>query len=258
MKYQIKGDKQLQIIHYKGLGLIYNDFSGKTRSRKNDNVLHAASCNDVIRAKTNIRKFYFFTKEDALKSLKKERGEEDISWRRCGNCSALGRDDIEKINKDLFEISDEDFNKKNQEENYVKVDNVFRENEVQSILVNYLRSKKYNVKENHRVASGLIDIVADKDDDLILIEVKGEDRGGYGSAEMNFMIGIGQLISRMTSKNAKYALAFPLTSNFKKVLRKYKGTNGFIKLELSFYTVSEDKLVKIFCSEEFLTFIKEL
>ncbi len=142
--------------------------------------------------------------------------------------------------------------------NLSKTNDVFKESKVQDILVNYLKKQRYNVKENHRVKSGLIDIVADRENELIVIEVKGEDRGGYTSAEMNFMIGVGQIVSRMTSKNAKYALAFPLTDDFKKVLRKYKNSHGFSRLGLNFYAVSENETVSSFNPEEFFKFIDEL
>ncbi len=159
MYFQIKEDKELFKLHGRGLGFIYNDYSGKTRSKINDNVLHAAHCDDVERSKTDIRKYYFYRKSDALNWLVKERG---------------------------------------------------------------------------------------------------EDRGGYTSAEMNFMKGIGQIISRMTSKNAKYVLAFPLTDDFKKILIKYKNSHGFIRLGLNFYAVSENETVSSFNPEEFFKFIEEL
>ncbi len=93
---------------------------------------------------------------------------------------------------------------------------------------------------------------------MIVIEVKGEDKGGYNSAEMNFQIGIGQIISRMTNQNVTYALAFPLTSNFKKVLRKYKNTFGFQKLNLFFYIVKEDETIEYHTSRSFIEMIDKL
>lgn len=73
-----------------------------------------------------------------------------------------------------------------------------------------------------------------------MIEVKGEDKGGYTSAEMNFQIGIGQIVSRMTDPRINYAFVFPMTSDFKKVLRKYKGSVGFERLDLYFFVIHRD------------------
>ena len=77
-----------------------------------------------------------------------------------------------------------------------------------------------------REPSGYPDIVAEGPDGKWVIEVKGEDSGGYTSAEMNFQIGLGQIMCRMTDKNTQYGLAFPSTTDFKKVLRKYNGSDG--------------------------------
>lgn len=74
---------------------------------------------------------------------------------------------------------------------------VFTEKEVENFLIKHLNSNDYRVLRQVRVASGLIDVVAEGPDGRWLIEVKGEDRGGYTSAEMNFQIGLGQLMSRM-------------------------------------------------------------
>lgn len=253
MHSQIKDEEELFKIHSKGHGFILNDYP-QDRYR----ILHHASCDDITRSSTTYKKFFFSTREEAFRWLESNRGKEGEKWHCCGHCDALGQNDIESISKNSLEISKKNIN--NQKPGNLKSisNNVFKESKVQEILVNYLKNKKYNVKEGHRVKSGLIDVVADKDDELIIIEAKGEDKGGYTSAEMNFMIGIGQIITRMTSKNAKYALAFPLTNDFKKVLRKYKNSDGFSKLGLNFYVVSENEMVSFFNPEEFLNFIEEL
>lgn len=103
-------------------------------------------------------------------------------------------------------------------------DVVFREREVLSILVRYLKENGWTVKEQIRVKGGSIDIGAEKEGKMMLIEAKGEDRGSYTSAEMNFQIGLGQLMSRMKHSDAEYGLAFPITKDFTKVLRKYKSS----------------------------------
>ena len=55
-----------------------------------------------------------------------------------------------------------------------------------------------SVRSTVRVSSGIVDAVATRDGKRIVIEAKGEDSGGYGSAQMNFQMAFGQISSRMT------------------------------------------------------------
>ena len=59
---------------------------------------------------------------------------------------------------------------------------VFRERQVLSILVRHLKDNGWIVKEQIRVEGGSVDIGAEKEGKILLIEAKGEDRGGYTSA----------------------------------------------------------------------------
>ena len=78
----------------------------------------------------------------------------------------------------------------------------------------------------------------------VVIKVKGEDKGGYGSAQMNFQVGIGQVSSRMSDPAAAYAIAFPVTSNFVRVLRAFRGSLAFERLGLVMYAVGWDGSVR--------------
>lgn len=117
---------------------------------------------------------------------------------------------------------------------------VFTEDEVISLLCEHLRKNGWNVKKQVSIDHGKIDIGAVKENNTLLIEAKGEDRGPGGTAEMNFQVGLGQLMSRMQHKEAEYGLAFPLTENFIRVLRKYHGTFAFEKLGILLIPVSSD------------------
>lgn len=251
MFFKIKSNDNLIKIHNSGVGFVYNDWSGKSNTEKNNNVLHAASCYYVTISKTNIKKYYFSTKKEAVNWLKENRG---VYWRSCGVCDALGQDDIEEVNKDSIKNNEEDKNSNVK----TNLDTIFYEAKVQEILVNHLKKNRYNVKEQCPVPNGIVDIIAKNNGDKIVIEVKGEDKGGYTSAEMNFQMGIGQIISRMKSVNEKYAIGFPLTTNYKKVLYKFKNTHGFKKLDLNFYVIETDGTVKEFTSSEFTEFIKNI
>jgi len=138
-----------------------------------------------------------------------------------------------------------------------EVSSVFRENEVLSILVRYLKDNGWKVKEQIRVNGGSIDIGADREGKILLIEAKGEDKGGYTSAEMNFQIGLGQLMSRMKHHEAEYGLAFPLTKDFIKVLAKYKGSFAFEKLGLYLISVAREGGCRLISPKEASKFLEE-
>jgi len=137
-------------------------------------------------------------------------------------------------------------------------DAVFREREVLSILVRYLKENGWTVKEQIRVKCGSIDIGAEKEGKMMLIEAKGEDRGGYTSAEMNFQMGLGQLVSRMKHRDAEYGLVFPLTEDFKKVLNKYRGSFAFEKLGIYLIPVKRDGLCQLVSSSDVQKFLDEV
>ncbi len=249
MEYKIKNDEQLYSLHRSGRGFIFNYFTNGKDANKY-NVLHSASCYWITKSNTNVKKYFFKNKKEAAEWLIQNVGEQDVRWKKCGVCSALGQpflEDIEEIPKIEPEIKSDNI-----------IDNVFREPKAQKLLVNHLKKNGYNVKEKHKTPSGIIDIVADKDEEIIVIEVKGEDKGGYGTSEMNFKMGIGQIISRMTSEHAKYALAFPLTEDYKRVLKKYKETSGFQNLALIFFIIKEDGTVLYYSSNDIIEMINNL
>lgn len=135
---------------------------------------------------------------------------------------------------------------------------IFRETKVQRLLINDLEKNGWDIEEGFPTKSGKVDIRAEKERGVMFIEAKGEDKGGYGSAEMNFQIGIGQIVSRMFSDDYIYALAVPYTEDFLKVLKKYGGTNGFEKLRLNVFLVNEDGKVEFFPAEKIKSFIESL
>ena len=134
----------------------------------------------------------------------------------------------------------------------------FREREVLTILMTWLRENGWEVQEQIRVESGSIDIGAEKEGEILLIEAKGEDRGGYTSAEMNFQMGLGQLMSRMKHRDAGYGLAFPVTKDFIKVLEKFRGSFSFEKLGIYLVPVKRDGTCHLIPSLNALKFLDEI
>ena len=240
---RIESQAELEHLHSVGEGLIYNDFSRKGPSGKKYNILHAAYCRWMLRSNVNVPKYFFSDIDEAIEWLRKNRGEEGKNWKCCGTCQAKARrlSPVLRGPKRLDAVKS------------AAVRTVpFTEAEAEKILLQYLREHGYKVRRQVRVASGIVDVVAEGPDGRWLIEVKGEDKGGYGSAEMNFQMGVGQIVSRMTDPRVSYALAFPITSDFKKVLRKYKGSFGFKRLNLYFFVIHRDGKVDKYDAANFL------
>ena len=241
----IRSNSELESLHSAGVGFIYNDFSGRGSKGKDYNVLHAASCSWVARSNVNVPKYFFSNIDEAIKWLRRNRGGEGKNWKRCGKCKAetrpliLGTKSVDRVERVTVQSK------------------VFTEKEVEEMLIEHLNSEGYRVRRQVRVASGLIDVVAEGPDGRWLIEVKGEDRGGYTSAEMNFQMGLGQIMSRMKHRDAEYGLAFPLTKDFTKVLRKYKGSLAFEKLGIYFIPVERDGSCRLISPLEVLSFLEE-
>lgn len=229
----IKSDAELEQLRSIPNGLIYNDFSRMGPSGKDYNILHAAHCGQLAKSNLNAPKYFFHNLDEAITWLHENRGEEGGNWKRCGVCRANARPASVGSPQSKPALKHTSTTEQKSAP--------FREAEVKQILVKYLQGKGYQVRTEVLVPSGMVDIVgASPDGSQIMIEVKGEDAGGYTSAEMNFQMGVGQIISRMTEPGSDYALAIPMTGDFKRVLKKCKGSFGFERLGLLFFVVHRD------------------
>ncbi|MCL2281157.1 MAG: hypothetical protein FWC25_00650 [Dehalococcoidia bacterium] len=121
----------------------------------------------------------------------------------------------------------------------LELDN-FKVQNVINMLKHGLKQDGWNVKEHVKLAGGFADLVAEKDNLSFVIEAKGEDKGGFYTTEMNFQMGLGQIMSRMTDKSKKYAIAIPATPDFFKVLQKYKSNFAFKELGLYLFVANSD------------------
>ena len=118
---------------------------------------------------------------------------------------------------------------------------IFKESDVIGVLKRGLKQDGWGVKEQVKIGGGYADLAADKDGVSFIIEAKGEDKGGFSVAEMNFQMGLGQLMARMADKSKKYAIAFPSTPDFIKVLQKYETTFAFKTLDIYLFVANGDK-----------------
>jgi hypothetical protein len=134
----------------------------------------------------------------------------------------------------------------------------FRESDLLYHLITYLREQGFHVKQQVPVQGGRADIVARKGDSVLLVEAKGEDRGGYASAEMNLQMGFGQVLSRMNEPSWGYGLALPNTPDFRRALSKYARGTGIERLGWTFFMVSSTGKVDIYDAVDFQRFIDTL
>ena len=134
----------------------------------------------------------------------------------------------------------------------------FREADVLYHLVAHLCQQDFGIEQQASVQSGRVDILARRGDDVLLIEAKGEDKGGYTSAEMNLQMGFGQVLSRMNEPSWHYGLALPNTPDFRRALSKYAGGFGIEKLGWAFFLVNADGKVNTYDPTDFQRFVDGL
>jgi hypothetical protein len=227
---QVQTNAELAAFHRAGSGVVFNAYtSGPTAGQSN--VLHAAFCASVGRmltgaipdARPSVPKIFFETADEARAWLLRYRGEEDRAWRRHA-CRAGIRPGAGDRDNDPGAASRQ-------------ADGPFREAEVESLLYSFLRGKGYVVRQKVRVPSGIVDAVGTRGGERIVIEAKGEDSGGYDSTQMNFQMAVGQIASRMGDPDARYAIALPVTADYVRVLRTFRGSPAFERLGIAFYVV---------------------
>jgi hypothetical protein len=151
----------------------------------------------------------------------------------------------------------------------------FREHSVQALLVKWFSEKGYRVIEQcvddpssvddiqecatHPIWG--IDVVAQKNDELWILEVKGEDKGGSASGDVNFSCGIGQLLSYMTRFDDKihYGLVIPHPSrDFKRAIKRMGNSRAFEMLGMHLFLVEKDGTITQITPDRFREFAKKL
>lgn len=249
---QIANDEKLLALHNKNAGYIYNDYRGATERGASGNVLHHAGCRHIENSNTKYPKFFFARFDEAIDWLKNNRGQEGTGWRRCACCSEEFPVSANNLNSEsvigvpvlvpiLVPTTCPSLSTDN---SMSEAEKPFAESLVEEFLVTWLQSRDYKVKKRVRVSNGIIDLVATHSGMEWVVEVKGEDRGNFNTAEMNFRVGVTQLCSRIsTRENREYALAIPLTPKFRKVLIKQEQFEIFQQMRLWLFVVSPDGTV---------------
>ncbi|MDH5743165.1 MAG: hypothetical protein OEZ52_06450 [Candidatus Aminicenantes bacterium] len=91
---------------------------------------------------------------------------------------------------------------------------------VQDILVSWLRKNGYGVRADFVMPSGnKIDVVADKDGDMWLVEVKGDYDKNTAQYNVNFDTALGQIIKSVmiVDKEIKYGICIPFSDMNRKL-----------------------------------------
>jgi hypothetical protein len=246
----VTSQNELRQLHYTAKGFIYSDSAGTGPGGQNYNILHRAGCRWVKKTKVLVPRYYFDTLDEAYSWLEQNRGLEGQNWRRCKSCRPRsGRHPIRVLRTSASEAEGA---------SAAKAAGPFKERQVQGLLVDWFQNQGYQAQTQAPVKNGIVDVLVSVRDREWVIEVKGEDRGGYASAQMNFQMGIGQILSRMADPTKVYALAFPATKDYGRVVEKYQGTFGADKLGLYLITVSRDGAVEGFAGSDINELIESL
>jgi hypothetical protein len=233
-------------------GFVYNDFASGTRPGRppsksaRSNVLHGAQCG-YLQVSLSVAKYYAGTLEDAMNWLGSNRGEEGPAWHRCGCVAGAQPGAPAAANAAQADTP-----------GVLSAEDPFAEREVERLLYLHLERQGYEVERRVHVPSGIIDAVATGQGERVVIEAKGEDRGGYTSAQMNFQIGVGQMASRMADESSVYAVAFPDTPDYRRVLKTFRGSVAFRLLNLRFYLVQGDGDIRAIEADEIPGWIETL
>lgn len=75
---RIESQQELDKIHHRGIGYIYNDYSGRGVSGNRYNVLHRADCRWISKTTTSVPKYFFDTSDEAVIWLEQNRGKEVV------------------------------------------------------------------------------------------------------------------------------------------------------------------------------------
>ena len=92
-----------------------------------------------------------------------------------------------------------------------------------------------------------IDVVAQRGNELWIIEVKGKPRGGTASCSTIFMAGLGQVMTRISeiAPGIRYSVAVPNNPCFSQVVRKLIHSPVLKSLNLSVLLVQDDDSFEI-------------
>ena len=130
-----------------------------------------------------------------------------------------------------------------------------KEKEVQKILKGWFENKEFKVIENVKVNSeNSVDLVATKESEKWIIEVKGDYDRNTAQYDVNFDTGMGQLLKSITiiDDKTKYAICIPFSRtergeklSYRLILKKYSKSIIFEILNIHLILIRDDESVEI-------------
>ena len=133
--------------------------------------------------------------------------------------------------------------------------NNMKEKEVQKVLKEWFENKGFKVIENVKVNyENSVDLVATKENEKWIIEVKGDYDRNTAQYNVNFDTGMGQLLKSITiiDDKTKYAICIPFSRtergeklSYRLILKKYSKSIIFEILNIHLILIRDDESVEI-------------
>ena len=143
-----------------------------------------------------------------------------------------------------------------------------REDEVQEIMKNWLKGRRFEVLENAQIDSGnKVDLIAKKGNEEWIIEVKGDYDRNTAQYNVNFDTGMGQILKSITTLNSetKYAICIPFSRteqgakfSYRLILKKYSKSLVFEVLNIYIILVRDDESVEVIHPKDVRAFLRNV
>jgi len=143
-----------------------------------------------------------------------------------------------------------------------------KEKEVQKVLKEWFENKGFKVIENVKVNSeNCVDLVATKENEKWIIEVKGDYDRNTAQYNVNFDTGMGQLLKSITiiDDKTKYAICIPFSRtergeklSYRLILKKYSKSIIFEILNIHLILIRDDKSVEIISPANIIKFLTSI
>ena len=143
-----------------------------------------------------------------------------------------------------------------------------KEKEVQKVLKEWFENKGFKVIENVKVNSeNCVDLVATKENEKWIIEVKGDYDRNTAQYNVNFDTGMGQLLKSITiiDDKTKYAICIPFSRtergekfSYRLILKKYSKSIIFEILNIHLILIRDDESVEIISPKNIIKFLTSI
>ena len=142
---------------------------------------------------------------------------------------------------------------------------MIKELEVQIILREWFKKMEFEVIENVILDAGnKVDLIAKKDNEKWIVEIKGDYNNSTAQYNVNFDTGMGQILKSISTviEGINYAICIPISSteqgrklSYRRILKKYSKSRVFELLNIHMILVGDDKSVEIIDPKDVTSFI---